>query len=89
MSATAVLAWGVLGLLELEWGRQGGVMVGNEEDEAASEDLTHGHFIPELSAHKGKQKHSEGPEQEGGVLGTCHPALFLAPPLWPAVSCRF
>ena len=45
----AVLAWGGLGLLELEWRRQGGVTVG---DEAASEALAHGHFIPKLSAHK-------------------------------------
>ena len=48
----AVLAWGVLGLLELEWRRQGGVTVGKKRDEAASEALAHGHFIPKLSAHK-------------------------------------
>lgn len=60
-----VLAWGVLGLLELEWHRQGGVMVGNGV-KAASEDLSHCHFIPKLRTHKCKQK-----------LGTCHLALFL------------
>lgn len=62
-----------------------GLMVGKEGEEAASEDLLYGCFIPKSSAHKLKQKLSEGPEQEGGLLGTCHLALYFSS--LPVASC--